>query len=55
VLSQSPNGFRLAASTTSSGGSHTGRNVGIGLGGLAVLVIGAGAGYFAGRRTSVTA
>jgi putative membrane protein len=54
VLSQSPNGFRLAASTSSSGDSHTGRNVGIGVGGLAALLIAVGAGFFVGRRSSVS-
>jgi len=54
VLSQSPTGFRLAASTSSSGGSNTGRNIGIGLGGLAALVIAVTAGFFIGRRSSVS-
>ena len=55
VLSQSPHGFRLAASTSSSGGSHTGRNVGIGLGGLVVLVIAVTAGFMIGRRSTISA
>jgi putative membrane protein len=55
VLSQSPNGFRLAASTSSSGGSNTGRNIGIGLGGLVALVIAVTAGFALGRRSSVSA
>ena len=54
VLSQSPTGFRLAASTSSTGGSNTGRNIGIGLGGLAALVIAVTAGFFIGRRSSVS-
>jgi len=55
VLSQSPNGFKLAASTTSDNGSHTTRNVGIGLGGLALLVIAVTAGFMIGRRATVSA
>jgi len=55
VLSQSPNGFKLAASTSSDNGSDTTRNVGIGLGGLALLVIAVGAGFLIGRRSSVSA
>jgi len=54
VLTQSPTGFRLAASTTTAAKSsdNTGRNVGIGLGGLAALVIAVGAGFAIGRRSS---
>jgi hypothetical protein len=55
VLSQSTNGFRLAAATTSSSGSsHTGRNIGIGLGGLVALIIAVTAGFALGRRSSVS-
>jgi putative membrane protein len=46
---------KLAAATTSvkSGSSHTGRNVGIGLGGFAALVIAVVAGFALGRRSPV--
>jgi putative membrane protein len=51
VLTQSPNGFTLAADTTSStNDSHTARNVGIGLGGLVALIIAVVAGFAMGRR-----
>jgi X-X-X-Leu-X-X-Gly heptad repeat protein len=52
VLSQSPTGFRLAAAKV-SGGSNTGRNLGIGLGALAALVISVTAGFVLGRRAQV--
>jgi len=53
VLTQSKTGFRLAAaSSPASSSSNTGRNVGIGLGGLVVLVIAVGAGFALGRRSS---
>jgi len=51
VLTQSPNGFALAASTSKSS-DNTGRNIGLGLGGLAVLVIAVVAGFSLGRRSS---
>jgi putative membrane protein len=44
---------KLAASTSSSGSDHTGRNVGIGLGGFAALVIAVVAGFALGRRSQV--
>ena len=54
VLSQAPLNASLA-SGTSGGGSHTGRNVGIGLGGAALLLVGLGGGYLMGRgRRRVT-
>jgi putative membrane protein len=54
VLSQQPQGVTLAASTTKAtgGSSHTGRNVGIGLGGAALLLVGLGGGFAAGRTRS---
>lgn len=54
VLSQDTQGFRLAAASTkvSSGGGHTARDVGIGLGGLALLVVGTLGGFAMGRRGS---
>jgi len=54
VLTQNPKGVSLAASTSTSNGgsSHTGRNVGIGLGGAALLLVGLGGGFVAGRRGS---
>lgn len=57
VFSQSPNAVKLAASSNSASksSSHTGRNVGIGLGGAALLLIGLGGGFAVGRRgTKVT-
>jgi putative membrane protein len=57
VFSQSPTGVALAASSTPAGkgSSHTGRNVGIGLGGAALLLVGLGGGFAVGRRrTTVT-
>ena len=57
VLSQAPITAALAASTTSANksSSHTGRNVGIGLGGAALLLVGLGGGFAVGRRrTQVT-
>jgi putative membrane protein len=46
---------KLTAATTpaTSGSSHTGRNVGIGLGGFAALVIAVVAGFALGRRSQV--
>ena len=41
-----------SAPTSSGGSSHTGRNVGIGLGGAALLLVGLGGGFVAGRRRS---
>jgi putative membrane protein len=56
VLTQSPTGFRLAASTTSAKSSDdTARNIGVGLGGLAALVVAVGAGFAIGRRSSAAA
>lgn len=54
VFSQQPQNVSLAASSTkaSGGSSHTGRNVGIGLGGAALLLIGLGGGFVAGRNRS---
>jgi X-X-X-Leu-X-X-Gly heptad repeat protein len=54
VFSQSPTGAALAASSTraSMSSSHTGRNVGIGLGGAALLLVGLGGGFAVGRRRS---
>jgi putative membrane protein len=51
VFSQQPLDANLAASsaTASGGSSHTGRNVGIGLGGAALLLVGLGGGFAAGR------
>ena len=49
VLTQNTKGFSLAADTGSSGDSHTGRNIGIGLGGFALLLIGLGSGFAMGR------
>ena len=45
-------GAKLAASSSpaSKGSSHTARNVGIGLGGAALLLIGLGGGFAVGRR-----
>lgn len=51
VLSQNPNDIALTAASGSS--SHTGRNVGIGLGGAALLLIGLGGGFLMGRRRAV--
>ena len=42
---------KLAASSTPAGNDHTGRNVGIGLGGFAALVIAVVAGFALGRRS----
>jgi len=51
VFAQNPDGVVLAAaSSPASGSSHTGRNVGIGLGGLALLLAGLGGGFAVGRR-----
>jgi putative membrane protein len=53
VLTQSPTGFRLAAATTpvvKASSSHTARDVGVGLGGLAALVAAVIAGIAVGRR-----
>jgi len=55
VLSQSANGFKLAASTSPDNSSDTTRNVGIGLGGLALLIVAVVAGFMIGRRSSVSA
>ena len=54
VFSQRAQDAALAASTTkaSGGSSHTGRNVGIGLGGAALLLVGLGGGFVAGRSRS---
>ena len=54
VFSQNPINASLAANTTSAskGSSHTGRNVGIGLGGAALLLVGLGGGFAVGRRRS---
>jgi putative membrane protein len=54
VLTQSADGFRLAAasSAANSGESHTARNVGIGLGGVAALIVAVVAGFALGRRSS---
>ena len=51
VLSQASNAFGLTATTTAAkhGSSHTGRNVGIGLGGAALLLAGIGGGFAMGR------
>lgn len=52
IFSQSPINAALAANTTSAtkGSSHTGRNVGIALGGAALLLVGLGGGFAVGRR-----
>ena len=55
VFSQAPLNANLAASssnTSSGGSSHTGRNVGIGLGGAGLLLVGLGGGFVAGRNRS---
>jgi putative membrane protein len=55
VFSQRTSDVALAASeqkVSSGGGSHTGRNVGIGLGGAALLLVGLGGGFVAGRGRS---
>jgi len=54
VLSQSPTGFKLAASTSAAKKSsdNTGRNIGIGIGGLVALVIAVVAGFALGRRST---
>lgn len=46
---------KLAAAASPSGSDHTGRNVGIGLGGFAALVIAVVAGFALGRRSQVAA
>jgi putative membrane protein len=48
VLSQNAKDFALSAD--SSGDSHTARNVGLGVGGAALLLIGLGSGFAMGRR-----
>jgi X-X-X-Leu-X-X-Gly heptad repeat protein len=54
VLTQNPK-VSLAADVTKTGGSsHTGRNVGIGVGGLLLLLIGLGSGLAMGRQRSRT-
>jgi putative membrane protein len=50
VLTQSTRNFSLAADTQAGGGSHTARNVGIGVGGLVLLVVGLGGGFALGRQ-----
>jgi putative membrane protein len=50
VLTQSTRDFALAAD--SSGDSHTARNIGIGVGGAVLLLVGLGAGLVMGRRAS---
>jgi X-X-X-Leu-X-X-Gly heptad repeat protein len=54
VFSQKPQDVTLSATNTSASGgsSHTGRNVGIGLGGAALLLVGLGGGFAAGRTRS---
>ena len=55
VFSQRAQDVALAADTqkvANSGSSHTGRNVGIGLGGAALLLVGLGGGFVAGRGRS---
>jgi hypothetical protein len=55
VFSQRADDVALAANSknvSSGGGSHTGRNVGIGLGGAALLLVGLGGGFVAGRGRS---
>ncbi|HEU5034817.1 MAG TPA: hypothetical protein VFT62_08700 [Mycobacteriales bacterium] len=52
VLSQDPHGFALAADT--AGSSHTGRNVGTGLGGVVLLLAGVGSGFALGRQRRQT-
>lgn len=51
VLSQSTNGIALASAATdvSGGDSNTARNLGIGAGGFALLLLGLGAGFAVGR------
>ncbi|MDQ1697486.1 MAG: putative rane protein [Frankiaceae bacterium] len=50
VLTQSSRGYSLtAASSAAGGGGHTGRNVGIGVGGALLLILGAGSGFAMGR------
>jgi putative membrane protein len=44
---------KLAAATAPAGPDHTGRNIGIGLGGFAALVIAVVAGFALGRRSQV--
>jgi putative membrane protein len=50
VLTQSTRDFALAADT--AGESHTGRNIGIGVGGAVLLLVGLGTGLAMGRRNS---
>jgi putative membrane protein len=52
VLTQRTHDVALAADTTKSTGgtSHTGRDVGIGLGGAGLLLVGLGGGFLAGRN-----
>ena len=56
VFSQRAQDVALAANSENvadnGGGSHTGRNVGIGLGGAALLLVGLGGGFVAGRGRS---
>ena len=54
VFTQRASDVALAANQTKAGGgsSHTGRNVGIGLGGAALLLVGLGGGFAVGRRRS---
>lgn len=56
VLDQAGFNPKLSASTSGLGDdSHTGRNVGLGVGALALLLFGTAGGFAAGRRRDVTA
>ena len=54
VLSQRSSDVALAASSTPAGSSHTARNVGIGVGGFVLLLLGLGSGFALGRQRRQT-